>query len=853
MFKHLSIFKYSVLLVIACSFNHMFAAPCGEVFISEYVEGGSNNKCIEIYNPTASTIDLAAGNYQLLFYFGGNNSASTTISLTGSVASGDVYVVCDNDADDTLLAEADQESTSNFYNGDDAIELQKGGTVIDAIGQVGNDPGSQWGTGNASTQDNTLRRKSTIQEGDTDSSDAFDPATEWDGYANNTFDGIGSHSTDCILISCSISNISVENLTSCDNNGTDDDAGDDTFTFDVTVTFADPPDTGSLDLSGDVSTTVDVSNLDSPTSHTFTAFILAADGGSIDVTATFSEVPACTANDDSQTAPSHCSFNPCGDLFFSEYIEGSGNSKCVEVYNPTGSDIDMGAEGYAVKIYFNGSSSAGTTINLIGTIISGGTHVVCDDGSTTVIYNKADQFSTSGFFSGDDAVELVRGSITLDVIGQIGSDPGSEWNSNGVGTQNETLRRKASVLEGDKSGGDDFDPSLEWDSYPQNNSDNLGVHVSDCISCDIDVQIEGNATFCAGESSVLDAGVYEPLANVYEWSNGEMTQILDTDIPGTYTVTVTNDAGCQGTDEITINGLTPFEVTLGSEQVMQADASGLQVYEVEICGGEFPYTLDITASGFALTDIEYTGPNCRKAIVQFDLGVDWVLYVNDSNDCGPIVIDSQDLATTDYGVLSIVTTNMTQETCPNTTDGALTIEIDGGDNSCGSYDISWTGPYLSQTGTVDVTTLPASVSLEGLIAGIYTVTITDCDGHSVYKNISVTRKNSRRGRRGNLNCPTAPSGKAAIEHASINFVELYPNPFSQTAQLEFGLSITTNVTVDIYTIDGRKAANVFDGTVEEGQNNVFVIDGSELTAGIYVLKLTTDSGVVHHEKLYIAK
>ena len=68
-----------------------------------------------------------------------------------------------------------------------------GGPVVDSIGQVGVDPGTEWGTGLTSTADNTLRRKADITAGDTNPTDAFDPALEWDGFATDTFDGLGSH------------------------------------------------------------------------------------------------------------------------------------------------------------------------------------------------------------------------------------------------------------------------------------------------------------------------------------------------------------------------------------------------------------------------------------------------------------------------------------------------------------------------------------------------------------------------------------------------------------------------------------------------------------------------------------
>ena len=168
-------------------------ALASEIFISEYIEGTSNNKAIEIYNGTGAAVDLSTGGYNLQMYFNGNATAGLTINLTGTVADGDVYVIAHSSASAAILAQADQTNGAGWFNGDDAVVLRKGTTVIDAIGQIGFDPGSEWGTGLTSTADNTLRRKGTISAGDTNGSDAFDPSIEWDGFATNTFDGLGSH------------------------------------------------------------------------------------------------------------------------------------------------------------------------------------------------------------------------------------------------------------------------------------------------------------------------------------------------------------------------------------------------------------------------------------------------------------------------------------------------------------------------------------------------------------------------------------------------------------------------------------------------------------------------------------
>ena len=46
-------------------------AASNDLFFSEYVEGSSNNKALEIYNGTGAPIDLAAGGYSVQMFFNG--------------------------------------------------------------------------------------------------------------------------------------------------------------------------------------------------------------------------------------------------------------------------------------------------------------------------------------------------------------------------------------------------------------------------------------------------------------------------------------------------------------------------------------------------------------------------------------------------------------------------------------------------------------------------------------------------------------------------------------------------------------------------------------------------------------
>ncbi len=164
-----------------------------DLIISEYVEGSSNNKAIEIFNGTSANVDLTSDGYNLQYFFNGSTTSTLTINLTGTLVVGDVYVVAHSSADPIILAVANLTNGSGWFNGDDAIVLRKGTAIIDVIGQVGFDPGTEWGSGLISTADNTIRRNITVTQGDTNPSDVFDPTVEWSGFAVDTFNGLGQY------------------------------------------------------------------------------------------------------------------------------------------------------------------------------------------------------------------------------------------------------------------------------------------------------------------------------------------------------------------------------------------------------------------------------------------------------------------------------------------------------------------------------------------------------------------------------------------------------------------------------------------------------------------------------------
>ena len=166
-----------------------------ELFFSEYLEGSSNNKAIEIANVTLTNIDLSAYSIKRQQNAGKDGHVwDHTLNLTGTINSGDVYVIINGNSNiQTLLDEADfvqpNISSNNWgapinFNGNDPVGLFKNDVLIDIIG-VYNEGGTNF------AKDKTIRRKSGVSQPNT----AFDIDNEWDIYPTDNVDDIGQHNS----------------------------------------------------------------------------------------------------------------------------------------------------------------------------------------------------------------------------------------------------------------------------------------------------------------------------------------------------------------------------------------------------------------------------------------------------------------------------------------------------------------------------------------------------------------------------------------------------------------------------------------------------------------------------------
>ncbi|MGL5889531.1 MAG: lamin tail domain-containing protein, partial [Bacteroidia bacterium] len=177
------------------------------------------------------------------------------------------------------------------------------------------------------------------------------------------------------------------------------------------------------------------------------------------------------------------------DLIISQYVEGSGFEKYLEIYNNTGASVNLAD--YEIRAYHNGAcdNNAPTfTIALSGTLADQATFVVANSSAT--LYTTANLYVSGLQFNGDDAVTLYNevSSSYADIFGSICNDPGSSWNNASFNTENRTLTRKACVYNGitvnpNLAGASGF-PTLftEWIQDTTNVIAGLGSHTVDALS-----------------------------------------------------------------------------------------------------------------------------------------------------------------------------------------------------------------------------------------------------------------------------------------------------------------------------------------------------------------------------------
>ena len=165
-----------------------------ELFISEVIEGSSNNKAIELFNGTGDVIDLS--DYTVELYSSGSTSSGPkyTEELSGTLENYDVFIIYNSQANATIKAVGDISSSVTYFNGDDVIVLKKGEEIIDIVGELNNST--------KFNENKTIIRNSDVigpYVGLNGSNQSWD-SDQWTEYSIDSFDNLGFHEVDLPLL-----------------------------------------------------------------------------------------------------------------------------------------------------------------------------------------------------------------------------------------------------------------------------------------------------------------------------------------------------------------------------------------------------------------------------------------------------------------------------------------------------------------------------------------------------------------------------------------------------------------------------------------------------------------------------
>ena len=159
------------------------------------------------------------------------------------------------------------------------------------------------------------------------------------------------------------------------------------------------------------------------------------------------------------------------EVLISEYVEGSGNNKAIEIANLITSPVEL--DGYNLRRDSNGNGEWSERFDLTGTIDVGDVMVIIngnansqtliDQADIIVANNQSTNYGEPLNFNGNDPVGLFKDDILIDIVGEF--DGGSSNFAKDV-----TLRRISTVVEPNIN----FDINNEWEIFPMDTFDDIG-------------------------------------------------------------------------------------------------------------------------------------------------------------------------------------------------------------------------------------------------------------------------------------------------------------------------------------------------------------------------------------------
>ncbi len=265
----------------------------------------------------------------------------------------------------------------------------------------------------------------------------------------------------------------------------------------------------------------------------------------------------------------------------------------------------------------------------------------------------------------------------------------------------------------------------------------------------------------------------------YLWSNGQTVSALANLCPGTYTVTVTDTAGCVSVNPVTINSQPPMLETFS---VTEPDCNG---------GTDGSICVSVT-NGLPPYSYSWFNGDTSNCIYNYAAGT-YNVIVTDASGC----TQAFNGVLTQPSPISI-TTSHTDATCPTCNNGTASASFLGG-----------TPPYTYQWSNGST-----SAYLPSLLPGTYTICVTDAHGCT--------------------NCDSVTIGDlTALPQLTYGSIKIVPNPFSENIDVELPQASASVIELKIIDAIGHVAY------AEKFYDKNIAINTHRFSKGVYTIILTS--------------
>jgi hypothetical protein len=445
--------------------------PSGDLIISQYYEGSSSNKYIEVTNIGDSSIDLTG--YSIVSWNNslseeyktatglpdGNDAISLDLTSLGSIEPGQTMVFTNTSAVSPIAsgnADLSLAYPSPFhFNGNDSVVIYSSATpnpanIVDAIGFTTSNEGKDKSFVRAGAY-----KGYDLLAGSNASSSQFDGI--WTEITNATADAASYGDDEYIGTTALAVAPTAIGFTNTSIVVAEDDGG---VTADLTIEILNPDGVNSVSVDvvlNSGTSTADAADIDSYTTQTVTFPSTAISGAQQVVTITVTDDSDVEVNEDAifdlanvASSNTNVSIGAASSatltiqdndvvipaIIISEVADpnDNANGRFVELYNATDSTVDLAAGSWYLTKYVNNNSSR-SSVALTGSIAPGATYVIGGSGfNATYSPLTADQTWNDATSNGDDSYALYFGGdnttgTLVDILGVIGTDgTGQVWN-----------------------------------------------------------------------------------------------------------------------------------------------------------------------------------------------------------------------------------------------------------------------------------------------------------------------------------------------------------------------------------------------------------------------------------------